>query len=333
MENTRVKKFKTVFLGTPEVVCLVLEKLLDCPFLDVGLVVTQPNKAQVKKNQANESPVSLFSKARKLKVLSPEKSSDENFLQHLRAYEPDLCVTAAFGQFLPQKFLDLPKFGTLNIHPSLLPKYRGAAPVQYTLLNGDTLAGVSVIKTILAMDAGPILSQEKLEIDDKIQTPELLKRLFEIGAESLISHLPDYFAMKSNLIPQNESLKSLAPKISAQESVLTTTDSLLRLHNKVRAFAGWPGARAHIQIGNGPSCFLKILETQLVSLESLGSVDFPSMQARTFLRKGQRIFWPLKPDDNLVLELLRVQLPGKRAMNVVDFGNGLHQEPMKLVEN
>jgi methionyl-tRNA formyltransferase len=156
--------------------------------------------------------------------------------------------------------------------------------------------------------------------------------LFSLGVEGLAARLPEYFTGNAALVPQIESLRTLAPKISTEDAELKMTDSIELLHNKVRAFAGWPGARASVQIGSNKVTILKILETKkidrnfnLKELEKKG-------ESNVFIRKGNSIFWPYRSPEMVMLELLKVQLPGKRIMSTADFCNGLRDEAMILAE-
>lgn len=174
------QKKQVVFLGTPEVAAGVLTGLLDASkqkdskFEVIG-VVSQPGKPKGRGNRktAIPSPVSALAIANGFEegkqLACPKSARDEDFLSLTTSWEPDLCVTAAYGNFLPKKFLEIPKLGTMNIHPSLLPKYRGASPVNRAILNGEKETGVTVLYTILEMDAGPILAQRRVAIDDAIQ--------------------------------------------------------------------------------------------------------------------------------------------------------------------
>ena len=170
---------RVVFLGTPECAARSLELLIAAAnegrsdFELVAVVSTPPVK-RGRKMRLTNSPVQDTAEAAELPVLTPPNAKDEAFLEALAELQPDLCITAAYGCFLPQRFLDMPKFGTLNIHPSLLPLYRGAAPVQRCLEAGDAVTGVTVAFTVLAMDAGPVLRQVERPLQGDEQAPELL---------------------------------------------------------------------------------------------------------------------------------------------------------------
>jgi len=184
-------KRRVVFLGTPAVAARSLELLLDASAqgggggFEVAAVVSQPPARSGRKMKLTASPVQTLAEARGIELLTPASAKEEAFLARLDELQPDLCITAAYGCFLPQRFLDIPRFGTLNVHPSLLPLYRGAAPLQRCLEAGDAVAGVSVAFTVLKMDAGPLLRQEERPLVGDEQEPPLLLELFERGTEPL----------------------------------------------------------------------------------------------------------------------------------------------------
>ncbi|GFH07159.1 uncharacterized protein HaLaN_01920 [Haematococcus lacustris] len=167
----------------------------------------------------------------------------------MSSLEPDLCVTAAYGNMLPQRFLDLPRLGTLNIHPSLLPKFRGAAPVQRAVLAGVSETGVSLAYTVLRCDAGPVLAQEQVAVDPEVQAPELLADLFRRGALLLLKSLPAVWDGSAQPWQQKEEETTHAAKLSKEDSPLDFfTCPAAELHNRVRALAGWPGTTARFSL-------------------------------------------------------------------------------------
>ncbi|GIM13357.1 hypothetical protein Vretimale_16514 [Volvox reticuliferus] len=211
------RKHRVVFLGTPEVAAGVLQDLLtasqqpDSNF-EISLVVSQPGKPKGRGNRAVAiaSPVEALARDSGLlpadRILCPARAREEDFLHRLEELKPDLAITAAYGNMLPQRFLDIPRYGTLNVHPSLLPKYRGAAPVQRALEDGVNETGVSVAYTVLACDAGPVLAQRRVAVDPDVTAPELLQQLFCLGSRLLIEKLPDVFAGRGTqmAVPQDE---------------------------------------------------------------------------------------------------------------------------------
>ena len=328
------RKRRVVFLGTPECAKEVLARVLDAAdgresAFEVAAVVSQPGRPRGrgrKSDEAAPSPVAELALRRGMaedRVLCPEKANEEWFLDALRALDVDLAVTAAYGNFLPQKFLDIPKLGTLNIHPSLLPQWRGAAPVQRALESGQSETGVSVAYTVLKMDAGPVLRQITRPLKGDEKAPDLLTELFETGVGALLEELPSVFAgdAAARAVPQGEETLSHAAKVSPEEGELDfTKQSALECHNKVRAFAGWPGTKATLKIkANGDEeakeVVLKIITTR-VSTEgdekaANGQVEVTKKVLRVPCAGGG---W---------LEVLEVQPPGKKAMPANAFINGI----------
>eukprot|EP00898_Chlorokybus_atmophyticus_P005595 jgi/Chlat1/6036/Chrsp4S06329 len=326
---------RVVFLGTPDVAAEALWILTDASRIygsgfEVAAVVTQPPS---KRGRGGKELLATptASMARRLgmeddAILEPASARDPQFLEALRAIKPDLCITAAYGQFLPQSFLDIPRLGTLNIHPSLLPLYRGASPVQRALQDGVSVTGVSVLYTVLKMDAGPVLAAQSVPVDENITAPELLEILFQRGATLLLSVLPTVLSGKGMEIaqPQDESKATHAAKLDKEEGLLTFgPDSTARaLHNKVRAFAGWPGTRAHFAIekedGSQELIELKIVATRVAD-------ENESEQCRSKGKEVTIMYEELQVvcGDGSVLQVLEVQPPAKKVQSARAFWNGL----------
>ena len=234
------------------------------------------------------------------KLLNPAKANEPEFLETLAKMNLDLCVTAAYGNFLPQKFLDIPRLGTLNIHPSLLPQFRGAAPVQRCIESGLEETGVTVAFTVLKMDAGPILTQTKYRMNGSEKAHEMLDVLFDIGVESLIEQLPKVFTGEAGEIAKDQGEEGLshADKVSSEEGDLDFSAlSALEEHNKVRAFDGWPGTKATFIIqdekkgGEPKEIVAKILTTKVGGSVEGGEKSRKSREETVFSIpcKGRRI--------------------------------------------
>ena len=256
---------KVVFLGTPEVAAQSLRRILDASRADgaafeLSAVVSNPPAKAGRKKQLQPSPVQALAEAEGIPVFTPngllKKFEDSaEFLDHMRQLEPDLCITAAYGQFLPKSFLGIPKCGTLNIHPSLLPKFRGASPVPRALEAGVPATGVTVLFTVFEMDAGPIVAQSEMVLDGDEKADELLPKLFDQGSDLLLDVLPDVFSgVKqqdgTGCVVQDDAEATHAAKMSKQEGELWFTENAVYAHNKVRAFAGWPGTTAELVINS-----------------------------------------------------------------------------------
>lgn len=290
--------------------------------------MTQPGRPQGrgKKRIPQLSPVETVAHTAGVKrqhIFCPESAREGAFLDGLTALEPDLCITAAYGNILPQKFLDIPVFGTLNIHPSLLPAYRGAAPVQRAIVNGERKTGVSVAFTVRACDAGPVLAQQSRQIDDVIQAPELLQELFQQGTELLLINLPHVWTGQAGqqAQPQDEAAASHAAKLTKADSLLDFQQPAKRLHDQVRGQAGWPGTSHTFLItrkdGTQAEMELKILASQLAE----NAVQAPHLEHQQVQIGGSSLLvWC---GDGRALELLLVQPAGKKPMSAQAFANGL----------
>lgn len=313
---------RIVFLGTPNIVVPVLEHMLiENDFFSVIGVVSQPPTRAPRGQAIVPSPVHQRALDAGIPVLTPENAKAPEFIAELRALSPDLCVTAAYGQVLSEDFLAIPKFGTLNIHPSLLPLYRGAAPVQRALEDGVALTGVTIARTVRAMDAGPIVFQEKFAVDDVVQAPELLAKLFAIGAERLIQILPDYFAGRIECREQKHEQATKAKKMQADEGLLLPAASNARaLHNRVRAFAGWPGTRLPLSIA-GEQLEIKVIKTRISPVCKANS--------DVIILSGDAL--ELVCGDGSVLQITDLQAPGKRALSAREFWNGLRSKSVRWV--
>src|ERR1039457_6929833 len=193
---------RIIFMGTAELSCASLAALAADEKFHVAAVITQPDRPKGRDLKPQPSPVKSLALKLGLPVLQPARARDEQFIGELRALKPDLIVVVAYGQILPQTILDLPKFGCLNVHTSLLPKYRGAAPIQWAIANGETETGVTVMKMDAGLDTGPIVSQRRTEILAEDDSATLHDRLAQLGAELLAQTIPDYVAGKIQLAPQ-----------------------------------------------------------------------------------------------------------------------------------
>ncbi|MBX9703217.1 MAG: methionyl-tRNA formyltransferase, partial [Silvanigrellaceae bacterium] len=252
-------------MGTPEIAALALDVIFKAEnLIQIVLAVTQPPTRASRGSGMIPSPLQEYALKRGIPVVSPPTAKDPEFLSCLHALEPDLCITAAYGNLLPKEFLQIPKFGTLNIHPSLLPKYRGAAPVQRALEDGLQETGVSVLFTEFAMDAGPILAQQTYRLDEQMQAPQVLKELFLLGAQLLVNKLPSLFAGRAKVTEQNHAQATKAHKLKVEEGVLDFSLHAKALHNKVRAFTPWPSTKAFFLIDEKP-VEIKILTTQVLN--------------------------------------------------------------------
>ena len=254
---------RVVFMGTAELSCDSLRALIDSPNCQVVAVVTQPDRPKGRERKLRPSPVNAIALQATLPVLQPERAREEPFVSALRDLRPDLVAVAAYGQILPQSILDLPRFGCLNVHTSLLPRYRGAAPIQWAVLNGDTETGVTIMRMDAGLDTGDILTQARTPIHPEDTSETLHTRLAALGAELLVRTIPDYVAGKVPSRPQPTEGVSHAPKIKKQDGHIDWNQAAHVISNRVRGLVPWPGAFTYLP-GQAQSHLLKIWQAEPV---------------------------------------------------------------------
>jgi len=252
-----------VFMGTAELSCASLEILARDSRFSVAAVITQPDKPKGRDLNLQPSPVKMLAEKLKLPVLQPAKARDEKFISELRESKPDLVVVVAYGQILPQVILDLPKFGCLNVHTSLLPKFRGAAPIQWAIATGETETGVTIMKMDAGLDTGPVVSQRRTPILPADDSATLHDRLARLGAELLAQTIPDFVAGKIQPSPQPAVGVSHAPKIKKEDGRIDWNQPAGTIWNRLRAFTPWPGAFTFLT-GEPKPHLLKIWKAEVV---------------------------------------------------------------------
>lgn len=246
--------------------------------------------------------------------------------------KPDLCITAAYGQYLPKRFLATPTHGTVNIHPSLLPRWRGASPVQRSLEAGDNPVGVTVLFTVSKMDAGPIVGQKEEVIDENETATNVLPHLFEIGTELLVEAMPDLLSGKITMetaTEQDESSIVQAAMIDSSEAEFKPwEENAVTMHNRLRGFSMWPGAFLYLQVGEDaePTKF-KILETRVLKGESAEPTD--AVEPGPSKKDGLR----LVSFDGSILEINRLQPATRKPMDALSFINGLQGKSVRWVKS
>ena len=254
---------RVIFMGTAELSCDSLRALMESAGCQVAAVVTQPDRPKGRELKLQPSPVKVLALQAKLPVLQPEHARDEAFLGALRGWQPDLIAVAAYGQILPKRILDLPRFGCLNVHTSLLPRYRGAAPIQWAILNGDAETGVTIMKMDAGLDTGDILAQAKTSIHPEDTSVTLHDRLARLGAELLARTLPDYVAGRIQSRAQPAEGVSYAAKIRKQDGHIDWTQPAGAISNRVRGLVPWPGAFSYLP-GQPQPHLLKIWQAESV---------------------------------------------------------------------
>ncbi|RZI00504.1 methionyl-tRNA formyltransferase, partial [Staphylococcus condimenti] len=231
---------RIIFMGTPDFSTKVLEMLIAEE--DVIAVVTQPDRPVGRKRVMTPPPVKKVALENGIEVYQPEKISQSDDLQTLIDMEPDLIVTAAFGQILPKSLLDAPKLGAINVHASLLPKYRGGAPIHQAIIDGEKETGVTIMYMAPKLDAGDIISQQAIEIEPNDNVESMHDKLSFLGADLLKKTLPEIINGTNDRIEQDESKATFASNISREDERIDWTQSAQQIYNHIRGLSPWPVA-------------------------------------------------------------------------------------------
>lgn len=299
---------KIIFMGTPEFSVNVLNMLIDEHY-EILAVVTQPDKPVGRKKIITPTPVKELALTYDLPVYQPVKLSNSPELEELLAMEADLIVTAAYGQFLPKRLLESPKFGAVNVHASLLPKYRGGAPIQYAIMNGDEETGVTIMQMISKMDAGDIYSQAKLPILPTDNVQSVFEKLSVLGSQLLKETLPKLFQNELTPIPQDENLVTFSPNIKREEEQINWNMTAQQVDCLIRALSPWPGAYTILQDSR-----VKIWE----STPSSETQEYPV--GTLFVNEKKQLL--VSCGEKTALEVQVIQPAGKGKMSAKEFQNG-----------
>jgi methionyl-tRNA formyltransferase len=294
---------RIIFMGTAELSCASLEKLVDDKNFSIAAVVTQPDKPKGRELKLTPSPVKILAGKLNLPLLQPTKARDEKFIGELRELKPDLMVVVAYGQILPQTILELPRLGCLNVHTSLLPKHRGAAPIQWAIANGDAETGVTIMKMDAGLDTGPILSTRRTPILPADDSQMLHDRLAVLGAELLAETIPAYVAGKISPQAQPAEGSCYAAKIKKEDGKIDWHQPAVQIWNRLRAFTPWPGAFTFLPAATKPH-LLKIWKAEVVGKNGHAGTILSAEKSGIVVGCGQ--------DALRILELQREG--GKRMM-------------------
>ncbi|HEY2390513.1 MAG TPA: methionyl-tRNA formyltransferase [Candidatus Angelobacter sp.] len=299
---------KLIFCGTPLFAVPTLERLAAAGH-ELQLVVTQPDRPQGRGMELTAPPVKQSALKLSLPITQPEKiKKNEEFKSQLTALQPDAIIVVGYGRIIPSWMLTLPRFGNINVHASLLPKYRGAAPIQWAIAEGKTVSGVTTMLLNEGLDTGDILLQKELPIQLEDTAVTFAPRLAELGADLLIETLRGLEAKTITPIPQDHSQATLAPILKKEDGLIDFNRTAPEIHNRLRGFQPWPGAYTHFR---GKS--LKFISAR--------SDDTPSNLAPGELRVGdEKLF--VGCGSRTVLQLLQVQPEGKKALTAREFING-----------
>jgi methionyl-tRNA formyltransferase len=300
------KKYKIIFAGTSEFAVPSLNKLSQTDFIDLALVITQPDKPVGRKKELQFSPIKIAAQRLNLNLVQPNKIIE--IAGELEKIEPDLGIVVSYGQIIPPSILDAPKMGWLNLHPSLLPKYRGSSPIQNVILNNETETGLSLMRLDNKMDHGPLVAQTRVALTTKYNFIELSDLLATKGAQLLIDNLKDYLENRIELQNQNDELASFTKIISKEDGRIDWQKTANEIDCQIRAYLPWPGSYT---FWNNKR--LKIIDGKAVSYKIEDKKP-----GQIFIEKNQ-LFVTCKND---ALEINKIQLEGKAEMETSAFIRG-----------
>lgn len=303
-----------IFMGTPDFAVPSLRALIEEGY-PVKAVVTQPDRPKGRKRELAPTPVKAEALQHGLPVLQPVKLRDPASVEELKKLEPDLIVTAAYGQILPKSVLQLPKYGCINVHASLLPKYRGGAPIHYAVMNGEPTTGVTIMYMAEGLDTGDMISRVELPITDEDTTGTMFEKLSIAGAELLKRTLPDLLAGRIQAQPQNEAEATYARNISREEERIDWSRSSLEIFNHIRGLNPMPGAFTRL---NGDVFKVWASRKPADAGTSTAASDRPPGTVLRVTDEGMEV-----ATGSGTLWLTQVQPAGKKAMDVAQLRRGM----------
>lgn len=301
-----MKKFRVIFMGTPEFAVPCLAALHE--HCEVIAVITQPDKPRGRGQKLVPSPVKAWALEHGLKVFQPEKIKTETFTEQLEKMKPDLMIVVAFGQILSQRILDIPVYGCINVHASLLPHYRGAAPMQWSIIRGEKKTGVTTMFMDAGLDTGDMLLKEELPIGADMTLEDVHDRLMAMGSRVLMETLEQLSTGTLTRVPQTGE-SNYAPMLTKETGHIDWSKSARDIHNLVRGLNSWPGAFTELAGKKYKIWLTKVLEK---STEAE-----PGTIVKADKREG---LWVAAGDE--LLEIMELQAPGKKRMRAVDYLNG-----------
>jgi methionyl-tRNA formyltransferase len=303
---------RLVFCGTPQFAIPTLEQLIGAGH-SIELVITQPDRARGRDQGPSPPPVKMLASAAGLPVQQPEKIKNNPELRsRLEAIQPDAIIVVAYGRIIPEWMLQLPRWGNLNLHASLLPKYRGAAPIQWAVANGETVTGATTMRIDQGLDTGDILLQSTLAIEPDQTAEQLFPLLAESGASLMLKTLQGLESGTIHPVPQDHAGASLAPILQREDALVDFARSAREIYNRWRGFQPWPGAFT----------FFRGKKLTLHRMVPAGATNLPAGQ---LMVEGDRLF--VAAGSGTRLELLEVQVEGKKRMPVADFLRGAAPHP------
>lgn len=309
-------KMKIIFFGTPYFAIPSLQAVIDEENIEIPLVISQPDRKR-SRNKLSPTPVKKLALEERIEVLTPENVNDSEILARLLAVDPDVLVVIAYGQFIGQKILEAFPNRIVNIHGSLLPAYRGAAPIQRAMLDGEDITGVTAMLIEKEMDAGPMLGKSKVTIEDQDSLDSLTEKMAQAGADLLIETLADFDNKVENAEKQDPNQVSFANKIEKSDGYLDFNNEGKTLLNQIRTLKDWPGAKFKL----GDEIF-KVHQAHLVERNN----QFEN----GYIWSSDGELCINTKDSSLAIDI--IQAPNKKAMPIEDYLRGNPIEPKQKVE-
>jgi methionyl-tRNA formyltransferase len=315
IHRARVSAMRIVFCGTPEFAVPSLRRLAAEPGISVGAVVTQPDRPRGRGQHVSGSPIKKAALATNLHVYQPETIKSDSAEEFLKRVAPDAVVIIAYGQIIPARLLTLPRLGWINLHASLLPRYRGAAPVHWAIANGETTTGLTTMQIDAGMDTGPTLLRREVEIGPDETSPELAGRLSGIGAGLIVDSLLRLDRGEISPAPQDNATASHAPILKKEDGQIDWTRTASQIYNRMRGFAPWPGAYTRFR---GQTCQLWGRPESSAAAEGRvvpGEIVFSAKEVHVACGEAT------------CMRLEFVQLEGRKRISALEFTNGMRLTP------
>jgi len=314
-------KPKIVFFGTPYFAAVTLKALIDNGY-DIREVFTQPDKKIGRKQEVVFSRVKDLAVERKIKVFQPKSLKEIEVIRKIGEIGADLFIVAAYGKILPKEILDIPKFGAINIHGSLLPKYRGASPVQCAILEGEKETGITLMRMNEKMDEGDILLQKKIKIDENDTTETLMKKLAELGAKMTAKFIPDHIQGKIDPISQDHDKATYCKPVRRNDGKVDWEETAEEILRQWRAYFPWPGIFSDLEMRN------QLKRLKLSDIEVATDVQTGEKPGK-IVKYNQDI--AVQAGSGLVV-LKKIQLEGKKDMDAADFARGFPEFIGKILK-
>lgn len=305
---------KIVFWGTPEIAVPSLEFFIKHPEIEVLGLITQPDRPSGRGHKRLPPPTKVLAETHNIPVFQPLKvRTDAELIEKLKELKPDAFITVAFGQILSKEILDIPRLGTINLHASLLPKYRGANPIQRAVVNGEKTSGVTTMLSDVGVDTGPMLLKEEITITENMTSVELANIIAQIGPALLEKSIFGLDKNEIKSIPQNDEEATLAPKFKKEDGLINWNNSSINIHNKIRGLTPWPSTYTYFR-GN----MVKIIETAISSTNNKENINTSAVGEIMGIIDNEIA---IKTGDGIIL-VKKLQPAGKGVIDAKNWFNG-----------